>query len=198
LDARIIIDSKWEESPTQRFKHLIVRPYPRKYVVTRKLKDEKDAVLRPVRPEDEPLLVELFKAFSEQTMRFRFFRVIKETSHETLARYCNIDYEREMVIVAELTEESKRKIAGMVRLVVQPDGESGEVAVVVGDPWQNEGLGSELFGYIVEVGRDMGLKRMFGEILAENTKMMHICHKKGFELKRADEETYQATLTFTD
>jgi acetyltransferase len=198
LDARIIINPEWEEKPAQRFKHLIIRPYPRKYVATRKMRDGKDAVLRPVRPEDEPLLVELFKAFSEQTMRFRFFRVIKETTHETLARYCNIDYEREIVMVAELTERGERRIEGMVRLVVQPDGESGEVAVVVGDPWQNRGLGSELFGYIVEVGRDMGLKRLFGEILAENTKMMHICNKKGFELKRADEETYLATLTFTE
>jgi acetyltransferase len=198
LDARIIIDLEWEEKPTQRFKHLIIRPYPRKYVAARKMRDGKDVVLRPVRPEDEPFLVELFKSFSEQTMRLRFFRVIKETTHETLARYCNIDYEREMVMVAELTEQGSRRITGMVRLVVQPDGESGEVAVVVGDPWQNRGLGSELFGYIIEAAKDMGLKSLFGEILAENTKMTHICYKKGFEVKRVDEETCLATLKLAD
>ena len=195
LDARIVIDLETAAAPTKRYGHLIIRPYPGKYVTERKLRDGKQALFRPVKPEDEPLVAELFKAFSEETMRFRFFRVIKEISHEALARYCNIDYDREMTIVAELKEKGRKQIAGMVRLIVEPDGESGEVAVVVGDPWQNRGLGSLLFRYIVDVARDMELKKVWGEIMAENTRMLHICYKEGFQIKRLDEETYIAELS---
>jgi len=194
LDARIIIDLKKVSEKAQQYRHLIIRPYPAKYMTPSRLRDGREVLLRPIKPEDEPLLVELFQTFSEETMRFRFFRVIKEITHETLARYCNIDYDREMTIVAEMTENGKRRIVGTVRLVVQPDSESGEVAIVVGDPWQNRGLGTEMFGYIIDISRSMGLKKIFGEIQAENTKMAHICYKKGFEVKPVDEETSLATL----
>jgi len=194
LDARIVIDLNKVSAEVQSYEHLIIRPYPRKYVTRRTLKDGEEVLLRPIKPEDEPLIAELFQTFSEETMRLRFFQVAREISHQTLTRYCNIDYDREMAIVAELTESGKRRIAGMVRLIVEPDGESGEVAVVIGDPWQNRGLGTMMFDYIIEISKDMGLKRVFGEILAENTKMMHICNTRGFEIKPIDEETYLATL----
>jgi acetyltransferase len=198
LDARMLIESEKASVGFPRFEHLAIRPYPRKYVKNCVMRGEEGVTLRPVRPEDEPLLVDLFGTFSEETMRFRFFQVIREMSHEALARYCNIDYDREMSIVAETTGNGRRQIIGMVRLVVQPDGESGEVAVVVGDPWQNRGLGSRMFEYIIEIGKDMGLDRVFGEILAENTRMMHICCKKGFEVKPVDKDTYLATLSFEE
>jgi acetyltransferase len=94
-----------------------------------------------------------------------------------------------MTIVTEITEKGKKQIIGMVRLIVEPDCESGEVAVVVGDPWQNRGIGSQLFRYIVRISKDMGLKRIFGEILSENTKMIHICCKNGFTIEPIDKET---------
>jgi len=194
LDARIVIDLDKVSVEVQPYGHLIIRPYPTKYIVKRKLRDGQEVFLRPIKPEDEPLLVELFQTFSEATMRLRFFRVIREVSHQTMARYCNIDYDREMSIVAELVDDGKRRVIGMVRIVIEPDGQSGEVAVVVGDPWQNRGLGTMMLDYIIEISRDMGLKRVFGEILAENTKMMHICYTRGFEIKPVDEETYLATL----
>jgi acetyltransferase len=127
-------------------------------------------------------------------MQLRFFHRLKETTHEMLARYCNIDYDWEMTLLAELGEGNTRMIVGMARLVMQPDGESGEVSLVVGDPWQNKGLGTIMLETMTRIGRDMGLKRVFGEILAENTKMIHICRKEGFEIKPIDEETYIATL----
>jgi len=115
-----------------------------------------------------------------------------------LARYCNIDYDREMTIVAERFEDGEKRLIGMARLVVEPDGETGEIAIVVGDPWQDMGLGTKLLDHIIEVGRDMGLHMIFGEILAENTKMIHLCYKRGFNLRRRDEETYIATLTLKE
>ncbi|MEM1531142.1 MAG: GNAT family N-acetyltransferase, partial [Candidatus Bathyarchaeia archaeon] len=89
---------------------------------------------------------------------------------------------------------NRRRLMGLAMLIVQPDGESGEISVVVGDPWQNKGLGTMLMSHMIKVGIDMGLKRVFGEFLAENTKIAHICRKMGFEIKPIDEETCVATL----
>lgn len=194
LDARIMMDTGGVSARVRPHEHLIISPYPTRYLAIRTLRGGEEALLRPIKPEDEPFLVELFRTFSEETMRLRFFHVIGEISHRSLARYCNIDYDREMTIISELRESGGWRMAGMASLVVQPDGESGEVAVVVGDPWQNRGLGTEMFDYIVEVGRSMGLRRVFGEILARNTKMMHIAHERGFGLRQMDEENYMATL----
>jgi acetyltransferase len=194
LDARILLDSEELLIKKPHFRHLIIRPYPRKYVTNYLSREKKNVLLRPIKSEDEPSLVQLFKTFSEETNRFRFFQKIKEFTHETVAKYCNIDYDREMTIVAELTEDKESQIIGMVRLIVEPDGESGEIAVVVGDPWQNKGIGSKLFEHIIEISKDMGLKKIFGEILADNTKMIHICYKSGFEVEPLDKEAYLSTL----
>jgi len=194
LDAKIVIDRNHVSAKTQPREHLVIKPYPTKYITESAIRDGKKVSLRPIRPEDEPLIVDLFRTFSEQTMRLGFFRAIKEIFHETLARYCNIDYDREMTIVAERREEGSRKIIGMVRLIIQPSGERGEVAVVVGDPWQNLGLGSKMLDYIVGISKDIGLKAVFGEVLAENTKMIHLFSKRGFEIKHLDEENCLATL----
>ena len=194
LDARIIIDRECFIKEIKPYEHLAIRPYPTKYMRKCTLKDGREVLLRPIRPEDEPLIRELFKTFSEETMRFRFFRFIKDISHEMLASYCNIDYSREISIVAEETEGDSNRVIGMARLVVEPDGEKGEIAIVVGDPWQNLGLGTRLLEHIIDVGRDMGLKTIFGEILAENTRMIHLCYKRGFKIEWVDEESYLASL----
>jgi len=196
LDARIMIEDRVLPE-VQPYGHLVIKPYPTKYTTTYAMRDGGEVLLRPIRPEDEPLVAGLFRTFSEETMRFRFFQVIKEISHDTLSRYCNIDYDREISIVAEKIDEGSRKIIGMVRLIVEPDGERGEIAVVVGDPWQNFGLGSKLLDYIIEISKDTGLKTLFGELSAENTKIIHLCRKRGFEIKRMDEENCLAVLDLT-
>jgi len=194
LDARIILDRECPPGKIKPYEHLAIRPYPTKYIKKCTLKDGRKILLRPIRPEDEPLIKELFNTFSEETMRFRFFRLIKEISHEMLASYCNIDYSREISIVAEESENDSKRIIGMARLVVEPDGEKGEIAIVVGDPWQNLGLGTQLLNHIIDVGKDMRLKTIFGEILVENTRMIHLCYKRGFKIEKLDEETYLASI----
>jgi len=198
LDAKIIIDRECLLNEVKPYEHLAIRPYPTKYMEKCTIRDGREILLRPVRPEDEPLIRKLFDTFSEETMRFRFFHIIKDISHEILASYCNIDYSREMTIVAERSEEGSRMILGMARLVVEPDGERGEIAIVVGDPWQNLGLGTKMLDHIIRVGRDMRLKTIFGEILAENTKMLHLCYKRGFKIERLDEESYLASIDLTE
>jgi len=194
LDARIIIDLEKVKVEPKPYEHLIIRPYPIKYVSEITLRDGTKVILRPARPEDEPLLTELFKTFSVETMRMRFFRVLKEIDRYAVVRHCNIDYGREMTIVAETETEGRRRLMGMANLIVQPDGESSEISIVVGDPWQNKGLGSAMMDHLIEVGRDMGQKRLFGESLADNRKILHILQKRGFEIKKVDEETCIAIL----
>jgi acetyltransferase len=149
-------------------------------------------LLLPIRPEDEVRYNELFKSLSKESMRFRFFQILKELSHETLARYCNLDYDREIAIVAELPDS--KKIAGVVRLIVEPDGKSGEFAVLVGDKWQGLGLGSKLMDLLVEMGKDMRVDKIYGYVSANNYKMLQLCKKKGFVVETFDEETTKASL----
>jgi acetyltransferase len=178
---------------TQPYEHLAIAPYPKKYVTEWKLKDGTPVLLRPIKPEDETLMDEMFRSLSEETMRLRFFQIIKEIPHETLTRYCNLDYDREVAIVAE-TKEDKRRILGVGRLIVKPGRECGEFAVVVADKWQELGLGSKLIDYTIEIAKDLGLETVYGYIISMNTKMVHLCTSKGFRMEAVDEEVTKATL----
>ena len=186
VDARIVIDPERILKEVHPYEHLAIAPYPAKYVGQWQLKDGTPVTLRPIKPEDETLFQELFKSFSEETMRFRFFQIIKDVTHETLTRYCNIDYDREMAIVAE-TQQDKRRIIGAVRLITEPGRNCGEFAVVVGDRWQGHGLGSKLLDYIIEIGREAKLDEIYGFVISENVKMMNTCAKKGFVAEPAEE-----------
>ena len=107
---------------------------PKKYEKLVRLRDGRTVLLRLIKPEDEPLWLEMFQNFSEESVRYRFFHIIKDTPHEMRARYCNIDYDIEIGIVAELKEEGRSKILGVVRLIIESDGKKGEVAFIVADP----------------------------------------------------------------
>jgi acetyltransferase len=193
VDARIVIDSDRILREVQPHEHLVIAPYPKKYVTQWKLKDGTTVVLRPIKPEDEVLFSQLFKSFSEETMRFRFFQIIKDVTHEMLTRYCNIDYDREMAIVAEI-QEDKRRIIGAARLIVEPGRNCGEFAIVVGDQWQGQGLGSKLLDDIIEIGKDMKLETIYGFVIPDNVKMIHLCRKKGFKMEPAEEGITKAVL----
>jgi acetyltransferase len=193
VDARIILDPVTIFQKSSPYEHLVIAPYPKKYITSWILRDGTRVVLRPIKPEDEILLDEWFKSLSGETMRFRFFQTIKHMSHETLTRYCNIDYGREIAIVAEI-QEDKKKIIGVARLVSEPGGKSGEFALVVADQWQGLGLGTEMTDYAIEIGKDMMLKTIYGYVIPSNSKMLFICDKKGFKLEPYDEDIMKATL----
>jgi acetyltransferase len=194
VDARMVID--WDrvmrEAAVQHDTHLIAS-YPKKYVTTRKLKNDVQVLLRPIQPEDELRFDEFMKSLSPKTMRFRFFGIIKAMSHEALTRYCNLDYDREIAIVAELQENSKPLI-GAVRLIIDSEGKSGEYAVLVRDQWQGFRLGSKLMDHLIEIARDMRVKRIYGYVMADNVNMLRLCKKKGFKVETLDEETVLASL----
>jgi acetyltransferase len=167
--------------------HMIIAPYPRKYIAKRTLKNGAQVKLRPIKPEDEARFNELFKSLSEESIRFRFFETIKELSHDTLTRYCNLDYDKEIAIVAEL--ENEHKIIGAVRLVLDGDGKSGEFAIMVGDLWHGLGLGSKLMDHLVDIANDLKLETIYSYVTRANTKMVNMCTKKGFDIKALDEYT---------
>jgi len=182
LDARIIID-KESMDYTVHYPHLVITPYPTRYTTTWKLLDGTEVILRPIRPEDEPLEHELLSNLSEETLRTRFFSIIKDITHEMLIRFCNIDYDREMAIVAELKEGNKKRIIGIGRLIIEPDLRSGEYAVLVHDAYQGKGLGYKLVDVIIGIAQDKELEEIHGTVLTENEKMLRVARKLGFTTK---------------
>jgi len=196
VDARVVIDADRIKQEIEPHEHLVIAPYPRRYISEWKLKDGTCVLLRPIKPEDEKRFDELFKSLSEETMRLRFFEIIKEMSHETLTRYCNLDYDREIAIVAELQESSK-PIIGAVRLIIELGGKSGEFAVLVGDKWQGLGLGSKLMDLLIEIAKDMRVDKIYGYVIASNYKMLNICEKKGFKIEALDDDTLIANLSLS-
>jgi acetyltransferase len=194
VDARIVIE--WDRMMREVADHQdnrLIACYPKKYVAARKLKDGTRVLLHPVKPEDEKRFNEFLKSLSVESMRFRFFEIIKEMSHEMLTRYCNLDYDREIAVVAELNDGNK-PIVGAVRLILEPGGKSGEFAVLVGDKLQGLGLGSKLMDLLVEIGKDMRVDKIYGYVSANNYKMLQLCKKKGFKVETFDEETTKASL----
>ena len=196
VDARIVIDVNSIGQESGLYEHLVIAPYPNKYVHDWKLKNGALIQFRPIKPEDEGGFNELFKSLSAESMRFRFFHIMKELPHERLTRYCNLDYDREIAIVAEL--KSSRQLIGAGRVIAESDGKSGEFAVLVGDEWQGRGLGLKLMDYIINVAKDMRLERIFACVLSNNYKMLRLSEKKGFKLEMLDEETVKASLNLSD
>jgi len=179
LDARIVIDRGYIECGS-RYPHLVITPYPTRYITSWKLRNGTDVLLRPIRPEDEPLEQEMTASLSRESMRMRLFSSLREADHEWLILFCNIDYDRHMAIVAEITENGKRKIIGVGRLVMEPDFQSGEFAIVIHDRYQREGLGYKLVEMLIGIGRERGLEEVVGNVLAENEKMLKLARKLGF------------------
>ncbi len=187
IDARIVIDKHPKNKP-----HLIIGTYPSKYVKKIKLKDGTEVLLRPIKPEDEFLWQDMFDSFSQETVRYRFFRLIKDTPHEYRTRFCNIDYDREIGIVAEITEKGKRRLIGVTRIIMTPGSEDeAEFALVVSDKWHRIGLGSELLDYTFKIGKDKKLSRIYGIVLKDNTPMISLCREKGFVFSEGDPGEYK-------
>lgn len=188
LDARIVID-KNALTPQPPYSHLVITPYPTRYVIPWRMTDGTEVLLRPIRPEDEPLEHEMLTTLSEDTLRGRFFQVIRNITHEMLIRFCNIDYDREMAIVGEVKEHEKRRIVGIGRLIIESDFKRGEFAVVVHDQYQGKGLGYKLVDMIIGVAQEKGLEKIYGIVLTDNKAMLRICNELGFRIRNLQDGT---------
>ena len=193
LDARIVIDKTCLEY-TSPYPHLIITPYPTKYVMTWKMNDGTEVLLRPIRPEDEPAEHEMLMSLSEKTLRERFFQAIKHITHEMHVRFCNIDYDREMAIVAELRQGEKRRIIGIGRLILEPDSKKAEFAVVVHDDFHGKGLGYKLVDMMIGIAQEKGLDETYALVQSDNTKMLAVCRKLGCSIEPLPDKLSKVTL----
>jgi acetyltransferase len=194
LDARVVIDLARVDKKGDLTTDLVISPYPKRYEQIWRMRDGRPVLFRPIKPEDEPLWLEMFQNFSEESIRYRFFEIIKDTPHEVRIRYTNIDYDREIAIVPVLHEKGKDRILGVVRLIEEPEGKRGEIAFIVADPWQGLGLGSKMIDYMIEISIDRGLEEIFGMMLADNYRAHRLMEKMGFTLKRTKDGLVRATL----
>ncbi len=186
LDARVVLHGK--EIPEDQLPRLAIRPYPVQYVQPWTMKNGQSVIVRPIRPEDEPLLVKLHKALSERTVYLRYFQPLKlsqRTAHERLTRICFIDYDREIVLVVEhKNEDGVVEIIAIGRLSkLRGESNEAELAVLVDDRYQGVGLGTELYRRLIAVARDEKLKCVVSTILAENREMRAVCQKLGFHME---------------
>jgi acetyltransferase len=198
LDARVVLHDA--SIPDERLPRPAIRPYPVQYVSPWKLKDGTPVTLRPIRPEDEPLIARFHQTLSDRSVQLRYFHAMKlsaRTAHERLIRVCFNDYDREIALVAERVDSASglREILGVCRLSKQPGGREAEFALLVSDVWQNRGLGKELLSRILKVARDEKVERVTADILRENVEMQRVCEKLGFALRpQLDEGTVHAAI----
>ncbi len=171
-----------------------VRPYPSQWERHLVLRDGWRIFARPVKPDDEPLILQLLQHVSKEDLRLRFFNSIKQFSHTFLARLIQLDYARAMAFIA--FDEASGDVLGVVRLHSDGTGESGEYAILLRSDLKGRGLGWALMQMIIEYARSEGLKRIFGQILNENSVMLQMCRELGFEVKTnpEDRSIYDVTL----
>jgi acetyltransferase len=155
--------------------------------------------IRPIRPEDEPLMVTFHETLSEQSVALRYFgpqKLSQRIAHEQLLRLCFVDYDREMVLVVEQRDPmtSQRSILGVGCLIKLHHSNDAEVALLVSDAWQGQGIGSELLRRLIQVGRDEELARLVGDVLPDNQVMLRILSRFGFQLHRSLAEPVQVML----
>ena len=185
LDARVIVhgpDFRVSDLP-----RLAICPYPTQYITPWTAKDGTQVILRPIRPEDEPLVVKFHGTLSDRSVSLRYFHAMKYTArvaHERLTRSCFIDYDREMALVADRKnpETGEHEILGGGRLIKIRGTEDAEFTLLVSDRFRGLGLGTELVRRLIQVGRDENIDRIFGDILPENVEMQRICEKLGFKM----------------
>jgi acetyltransferase len=136
--------------------------------------------IRPIKPEDAPLLVEFFNTLSRQSVYYRFFSALKSLPPKMLARFTQIDYDRDMALVAMDNTQPKEKMLGVARFMGDPDGKKLEIAVAVGDSWQGKGIGAALMESLVSIAKERGVESIRGDVLAENNHMLALARKLGF------------------
>jgi len=185
LDARVVVYGP-EVQPEQ-LPRLAIRPYPIQYVKPWAMKNGAAVTIRPIRPEDEPLLIKLHQELSDRSVYLRYFQPLKlsqRTAHERLTRICFIDYDREMALVVEhKLADGSPEIIAIGRLSKLRGRNTAELAVLVDDRYQHLGMGTELYRRLIGVARDEKLERVVSTILTENRDMLTICEKLGFQLQ---------------
>ena len=196
LDARVVLhDREIEDADLPR---PAIRPYPVRYISETSIADGTELTLRPIRPEDEPLLIQFHEALSDRSVHLRFFHAMglsARTAHERLRRRCFIDYDREIALVAEVRGEDGPAMAGIIRMNRAPGTDEAEFGMLIADRYQRQGLGRQLLDRLLEVARREDVRILRADILTENRGMQRICETAGFDLTSLpDQGTVHAKL----
>lgn len=186
VDARVVVD--YAPVSADRYAHMAIHPYPAHLVTHWQLPDGTDVTIRPMRPEDAAIEQEFVRRLSEETKYFRFMHAVQELSEDMLVRFTQLDYDRELALIA-VTEEKGREVEiGVCRYAINPDGESCEFALVVSDQWQHKAVGHRLMGSLIDAARSKGLKTMEGEVLASNYEMLKLVATLDFAIATSRED----------
>ncbi|MFA5242510.1 MAG: bifunctional acetate--CoA ligase family protein/GNAT family N-acetyltransferase [Sulfuricella sp.] len=185
-DARVVVE--YRQPSADRYAHMAIYPYPTHLISHWQLADGTNIVIRPIRPEDAELEQKFVHDLSEESRYFRFMRSVQELSPEMLSRFTQIDYSREMAIIAVTQEHGSELELGVCRFAINPDGESCEFALVVADAMRGKGLGQKLMTALMDAARSKGLKTIEGEVLKNNTSMLKLMTRLGFSIETSPED----------
>jgi len=163
------------------------RTYPKHWESNLDLPSGQRVRIRPIRPDDESRMKEMFYSFSEQTVHFRFHHRIKSLPHNKLQVFCNIDYDTEVTLIAVTGQPGHEDVIAVGSYVTDPSKRVAELAFVVSDDWQRNGIGSFLLKKLTEVGQENGVQRFEADVLAENVGMLKIFHRSGLAIETTTE-----------
>jgi acetyltransferase len=193
VDARILLRPSETPAPL----HLVISPYPDQYEEHTTTDTGVDIFIRPIRPEDASLLVELFESLSPRSVYLRFFTPMKILPPSMLARFTQIDYDRHIALVAIAESQPEEKMLGVARVILGPNQREAEFSVLVGDPWQGRGIGAALLQRCLRIAKEHGIQKVTGTVLAENTQMLALGRKLGFTIKKEqDVPEYELSIDF--
>ena len=168
---------------------MAIHPYPSHLVARMQMGDGTDIVLRPIRPEDAEIEDAFVRNLSPQSKYFRFMQALRELTPEMLVRLTQIDYDRELALIAVVPQGGRDIEIAVARYGMNPDGMSAEFAIVVADAWQGKGIGTRLLGMLMVAAKAKGLKSLEGEVLAENAPMLALVRRLGFTAHPVPEAT---------
>jgi acetyltransferase len=196
LDARVVLHPG--DIGAAKLPRPVIRPYPSQYETVVTLTSGETITIRPIRPEDEPHLVQFHQTLSDSTVYARYSQYLsfdQRSAHERLSRVCFVDYDREIALVAELHADhaEDRRIVGVARLIRLYIPTHAELAVVISDPYQRKGLGTHLITQLVEVARQEHIERLIAYLHVDNRGMKRLCEQLQFSLVE-DQRTIVAKL----
>lgn len=186
VDARMVVE--YPRQDATRYAHMAIYPYPAQLVSSYQLADGTDITIRPIRPEDAELVQSFVRGLSEESRYFRFMNSVQELSSSMLVKFTQIDYSREMALIAVKCNGNQEIEAGVSRYIICPDGESCEFALVVADAMQDKGLGHKLMITLMDAARVHGLKTIKGLVLKSNSNMLHLMTSLGFSIETSPED----------
>lgn len=186
LDARIAVD--YHAPGPGRYDHMAIHPYPAHLVSHWQFADGTNVTVRPIRPEDAEIEQNFVRNLSQEAKYFRFMQTLRELTPQMLVRFTQIDYDREMALIAVIWKDGQEVELGVARYAMNPDGRTCEFALVVADEWQRRGIGSRLMTSLMEAARHRGFETMEGEVLSDNTSMLMLVRNLGFSVQTSPDD----------